>query len=80
MGKKGFVPTGELKKRADALVHEVSATGEPCYITEAGKAKAVLLDVHRYHAMMDLIEEGESLSPQQMRMHASIRNFMSGGR
>ena len=82
MSKKVFVPTHELKKRASALVQEVSASGEPCYIMEEGKAKAVLLDVHRYHAMMDLIEEAESPASfqQKLRVDASIRHFLSESR
>jgi PHD/YefM family antitoxin component YafN of YafNO toxin-antitoxin module len=74
-----FIPTCELRKRVDALIQAVAESGEPCYITESGKAKAVLLDIHRYHALMDLIEEAESPSspPKQHGKHVSVRHILA---
>jgi PHD/YefM family antitoxin component YafN of YafNO toxin-antitoxin module len=54
-----FVGTSELSNQGDALVHELGASGDTCYITEDGRAKAVLLDINRYNALMDLIEDSE---------------------
>ena len=54
-----FVATKELRAKADALVKDIGASGETCYITEDGKAKAVLMDINRYNALMDLVEDAE---------------------
>jgi PHD/YefM family antitoxin component YafN of YafNO toxin-antitoxin module len=43
--------------RLTDLIQEISKDGSPCYITDGGVTKAVILDVDRYHAMMDAIEE-----------------------
>lgn len=55
-----FVNARELSKQGDKLVREIGASGDTCYITKGGRAKAVLLDIQRYNALMDLLEEAES--------------------
>lgn len=59
MASGRFVGTSELSNHGDALVRDISVSGDTCYITEDGRAKAVLLDINRYNALMDLIEEAE---------------------
>ena len=60
MGNTRFVRANELKK-PNTLLRRMNDTGETCFITEGGKAKGVLMDVHRYHALMDLVEEAETV-------------------
>ena len=54
-----FVGTKELLAIADALVRDIGKSGDTCYITEDGKAKAVLLDINSYNALMDVVEDAE---------------------
>lgn len=54
-----FVGTKELLSNADALVRDIGKSGDTCYITEDGKAKAVLLDINSYNALMDVVEDAE---------------------
>jgi PHD/YefM family antitoxin component YafN of YafNO toxin-antitoxin module len=54
-----FVKTKELEDNADALVRDVGSTNETCFITEDGKAKAVLISINRYNALMDIVEDSE---------------------
>ena len=54
-----FVNARDLSKQGDKLVREIGTSGDTCYITKGGRAKAVLLDIQRYNAMMDLLEEAE---------------------
>jgi prevent-host-death family protein len=63
MGEGNFVGANELQKKPDQLLRKVAATGETCYITQDGKAKAVLLDVNRYNALMDIVEDAEAAKP-----------------
>ena len=60
MSTTRFVRSQELKKPAH-LLKEMTEKGETCFVTEDGKAKGVLMDIHRYHALMDLVEEAESV-------------------
>jgi PHD/YefM family antitoxin component YafN of YafNO toxin-antitoxin module len=55
-----FITKEVALSRLNEIIREISKDGSPCYITEAGVTKAVLLDVDRYHAMMDAIEAMES--------------------
>lgn len=54
-----FVGAEKLSDSSNTLLRNVTETGEPCYITEDGKAKAVLMDINKYNALMDLVEEAE---------------------
>ena len=75
-----FIATDELQKEPSALLREISDTGEPCYITQNGKAKAVIVDINRYNALMDLVDEAESLKQKEIgdetRKCASVRGIL----
>jgi len=80
MASGRFVRAHELRSTPSAVLRDVTASGEPCYITENGKAKAVLMDINRYNALMDLIEETESPHEQQIgdetRKHVSVQGII----
>jgi PHD/YefM family antitoxin component YafN of YafNO toxin-antitoxin module len=53
-----MVPEKDAGRSLPKLLSGLAAGGEPCYITDRnGRARAVLLDIDRYHAMMDAIED-----------------------
>jgi PHD/YefM family antitoxin component YafN of YafNO toxin-antitoxin module len=60
MASERFVGTSELQEHSRALLDDITTSGTTCYITEGGKAKAVLMDINRYNALMDLLEESEN--------------------
>lgn len=72
-----FVKSKELKEESDDLLRELTDSGDTCYITQDGKAKAVLMDIQRYNALMDLVEESESLKQkdvgEETRKQASVK-------
>ena len=72
-----FAKSQHFENDTVSLIDEVSQSGEPCYITQDGKAKAVLMDINRYNALMDLVEESESLRERDVgdetREVASVR-------
>lgn len=76
-----FVGSHDLQKKSSTLLKAVNQSGEPCYITEKGKTKAVLMDINRYNALMDLVEEAESPKHndvgEETRKHASVRGILS---
>jgi len=75
-----FVGARDLQKNSSTLLKTINQSGEPCYITEKGKAKAVLMDISRYNALMDLVEEAESPKHTEVgdetRKHASVRGIL----
>jgi len=82
MGTRRFVGSKELKKKAKSLLQEVSDSGETCFITENGKTTAVILDINRYNALMDLMEESESPGDKstdigdETRQHVSVKGIL----
>lgn len=61
-----IVPASEVRDRMASVVKEITRDGEPCFITQYGKAKAVLLSIDRYEAMMDLLEDKEDETDSEL--------------
>jgi len=82
MATRRFVGTNEFRAKPSSLLKEVTSSGETCFITQDGKATAVLLDINRYNALLDLIEEGESPSCKthdigdETRQHVSVKGIL----
>ena len=58
---------------------DILASGETCFITEGGRAKAVLMDIHRYNCLMDIVEEAESLkhnAGDETRKYISVKAIL----
>lgn len=74
-----FVKTKELTANASALVRDVCSTNELCFITEDGKAAAVLMSINRYNALMDIVEESEHPSSEpEVRRESRERITVKG--
>ena len=53
-----IVSARDAGKGLPGLLNEISTSEGACYITDGdGRARAVLLDIDRYNAMMDAIED-----------------------
>jgi PHD/YefM family antitoxin component YafN of YafNO toxin-antitoxin module len=80
MPAERFVGADELQSNPRDLLEDITTFGTTCYITEDGKAKAVLMDINRYNALMDLVEEAESPQKQEeaheTREYASVRTIL----
>ncbi len=76
-----FLGTQDIQGIPADLLQTLSETGETLFITEEGKAKAVLMDINRYNALMDLVEEAENPrhenEGEDTRKHASVRTILS---
>lgn len=83
MSSGRFVRAHELQLNSSTVLRDLNASGEPCYITEDGRAKAVLMDINRYNALMDIVEEAESTNHthhdvgDETRKHVSVRGIIS---
>ena len=80
MASGRFVRTNDLQQNSNTLLRDLTELGETCYITENGRAKAVLMDINRYNALMDLVEEAESPKEHEVaeetRHHISVRAIL----
>lgn len=82
MATRRFVGSKEFKQKPSSLLQQVTSSGETCFITQDGRATAVLLDINRYNALMDLVEEGESPSIKthdigdETRQHVSVKGIL----
>ncbi len=56
-----FHSSGEISERFDKIIKELGDSGSACFVTDGGEPKAVLLDLSKYHAMMDIIETQDAL-------------------
>ena len=57
--KGSVVSATEAVKELPRLLTRLAAKEGPTYITDGtGRARAVLLDIDRYNAMMDVLEDG----------------------
>lgn len=75
-----FVKARDLSEQTGALVEKVISSGDTCYITKDGRAKAVLMDIQRYNALMDLVEDAELPSEELLNEkaeHVSVRRILS---
>ena len=75
-----FVGTDELQVNSVNLIDVITNSGETCFITENGKARAVLMDINRYNALMDLIDDAENPKAahpgDETRKHISVRGIL----
>ncbi len=81
MASGRFVGTAELQQNSTTLLEDIITSGETCFITENGRARAVLMDIHRYNCLMDVIEEAESLKHHrpgdETKKHVSVRAILN---
>jgi hypothetical protein len=80
MASGRFVGTAELQHNPTTLLEDIITSGETCFITENGRAKAVIMDIHRYNCMMDIVEEAETLKHHgpgdETRKHISVKAIL----
>ena len=64
-------PVSWIKENATQMIRDIEESGKPVVITQNGKAKAVVLDIHRY----DELQESLAL----LRMLATSTDQMNAG-
>lgn len=57
-----FMSANEMQDKLDNVVENLSGQeNQACFITSAGQTRAVLVDIDRYNAMMDALEDAEEM-------------------
>jgi PHD/YefM family antitoxin component YafN of YafNO toxin-antitoxin module len=70
----------EVGRKLPRLLNRLS-TNESVFITDSnGRAKAVLLDIDKYHAMMDALEDDEGGGPDAAVAGALLKAILGRAR
>ena len=56
-----ILPSSEVRDKMSSILQAVEATGEPVYVTQYGKPKAVLVNYELYNQLMQEIEDLEDI-------------------
>ena len=67
-----IVPISELRQDASSIVREASATGDPVYITQHGRASAVLLSAAAYERTLRELEMLHILLQGEVDIQAGV--------
>jgi len=71
------MPVSDLRKSINALLHRL---GQPIFVTQRGRVKAVLLDIERYNELLDEIEDmRDACDPEVQRQAAEAREERARG-
>jgi len=57
-----ILPSSELRDRIASILKQLSKDKKPVFITQYSRAKAVLVDIEEYNALMDLLEDLEDIA------------------
>ncbi|MDI6891373.1 MAG: type II toxin-antitoxin system Phd/YefM family antitoxin [Actinomycetota bacterium] len=74
MGVK-ILPSSEVRDRIASILKELSRDKEPIFITQYSRAKAVLVGIDQYNALMDLIEDLEDIADFRTAEGESVKDF-----
>lgn len=73
-----ILPSTEVRDRMAQIIKQISRDGNSCFITQYGKAEAVMMSVERFDELMSLVEDAldekdEFLALQVERARRSYR-------
>lgn len=67
-----IIPISELRRDASSIVREASATGDPVFITQHGRASAVLMSAGTYERMQRELEILRILVQGEVEIEAGV--------
>ncbi|HEY4686625.1 MAG TPA: type II toxin-antitoxin system Phd/YefM family antitoxin [Candidatus Subteraquimicrobiales bacterium] len=70
-----ILPSSQVRDKIASVLHELRKNKKPVYITQRGKAAAVLVDIDRYNALMDLLEDMEDINDFRKAEGEAVRDF-----
>ena len=76
-----ILPSTQVRDHMAQIMKQVSEEGTSCFITQYGKAEAVLLGVERFNELMSLVEDAldEKDELLALRVEEAKRNFKKSG-
>jgi PHD/YefM family antitoxin component YafN of YafNO toxin-antitoxin module len=75
-----IMPATEVRDRMSQVISEISENGDSCFITQYGKAEAVMLSIDRFDELMSLVEDAldEKDELLALRVKQARRNYAKG--
>ena len=75
-----ILPSTEVRDHMAEIIQDVSKEGDACFITQYGKAEAVLIGVERFQEIMSLVEDAldEKDELLALRVEEARRNYKKG--
>ncbi len=76
-----ILPSTEVRDHMSQIIKEIAEKGASCFITQYGKAEAVMISVDRFHELMSLVEDAldEKDELLALRVEEARRNYRSKG-
>ncbi|PIQ82606.1 MAG: hypothetical protein COV76_02690 [Candidatus Omnitrophica bacterium CG11_big_fil_rev_8_21_14_0_20_64_10] len=76
-----ILPSSEVRDHMSKIIKQVSKEGSSCFITQYGRAEAVLMSVERFSELMSLVEDAldEKDELLALRVEEARRGYKKGG-
>jgi PHD/YefM family antitoxin component YafN of YafNO toxin-antitoxin module len=76
-----ILPSSEVRDHMAEIIKSIAAEGSSCFITQYGKASAVMISVDRFNELMSLVEDAldEKDELLALRVEEARRNFQKSG-
>ncbi|HCG98601.1 MAG TPA: type II toxin-antitoxin system prevent-host-death family antitoxin [Actinobacteria bacterium] len=70
-----ILPASEVRGQLSSILKRLAEDKAPVYITQYGRAKAVLMDIERYDALMQLLEDLEDIREFRIAEGEAAQDF-----
>ncbi len=76
-----ILPSSEVRDHMAQVLRDVSKEGSSCFITQYGRAEAVLLSVERFNELMSLVEDAMDEKDEllALRVEMARKSFKKKG-
>ena len=76
-----ILPSSEVRDHMAEIIKSISKEGASCFITQYGKAQAVMISVERFNELISLVEDAldEKDELLALRVEEARRNYKKTG-
>ena len=76
-----ILPSTEVRDNMAQVIKDIAEKGASCFITQYGKAEAVMLSIERFEELMSLVEDSldEKDELLALRVEQARRNYKAKG-
>lgn len=76
-----ILPSSEVRDHLSEIIKSISKEGSSCFITQYGKAEAVMISINRFNELLNLLEDvlDEKDELLTLRVEEARRNYKKTG-
>ena len=76
-----ILPSSEVRDHLSEIIKNISKEGSSCFITQYGKAEAVMISINRFNELVSLLEDvlDEKDELLALRVEEARRSFKKTG-